>query len=215
MLTLPLPAPPPRRARYARLVGAGLALSALGDALLVWPQHFVPGMAAFAAAHVAYISAFGWGASWPQAGAACYAVSGYFLSLLAPPGALRLLVPLYGLLLATMAWRALAQARGRGLRSGRAAGAAGALLFLLSDTILGYSMFGGALPYSQVSGARGGDPPPPARRPALTPRCAGGGHGHLLRGPAGHRAQRAGPADAPGAAVFLSGAPPPPVGIFP
>lgn len=131
-------------------MGAGLALSALGDALLVWPQHFVPGMAAFAAAHLAYISAFGWGASWPLAGAACYAVTGYFLTLLAPPAGLRLLVPLYAALLATMAWRALAQARGRPRRA-RAAAAAGALLFLLSDALLGYSLFGGAVPYRRVA----------------------------------------------------------------
>lgn len=135
-------------------MGAGLALSALGDALLVWPQHFVAGMAAFAAAHLAYISAFGWGASWPLAGAACYAATGYFLTLLAPPaGGLRLLVPLYGLLLATMAWRALARARaGRGAPSAPAfAAAAGALLFLLSDALLGYSLFGGAVPHRRLA----------------------------------------------------------------
>lgn len=158
------------RARYARLVGAGLALSALGDALLVWPQYFVAGMAAFAAAHLAYISAFGWGASRPLTGAACYAATGYFLTLLAPPGGLRVLVPLYGLLLATMAWRALAQARGRRLRSVHAAAAAGALLFLLSDAFLGYSLFGGTVPYRRVSVAT--PAPRPAPRSPLTFRMS-------------------------------------------
>lgn len=131
-------------------MGAGLALSALGDALLVWPQHFVAGMAAFAAAHVAYISAFGWGASRPLVGALCYAGTGYFLTLLAPPaGGLRVLVPLYGLLLATMAWRAVAQALARPRRG--ASAAAGALLFLLSDALLGYSLFGGTVPHRRVA----------------------------------------------------------------
>ncbi|KAJ8721132.1 hypothetical protein PYW08_006597 [Mythimna loreyi] len=129
------------KSRYARLVAAGLALSALGDALLVWPQHFVAGMAAFAGAHVAYILALGWARRRALAGAALYAATLCFLGCVSPPAGLRALVPAYALLLATMAWRGVA-------RGGAAA--AGALLFLLSDALLGYSLFGGPLPHKQV-----------------------------------------------------------------
>ncbi|XP_072945281.1 lysoplasmalogenase TMEM86B [Epargyreus clarus] len=131
----------PAQRRYARCVAAGLALSAAGDALLEWPQHFVAGMAAFAAAHVAYIGAFGWRPRAAGLALLCFAAAGGYLRLLAPPGALARLVPGYALLLAAMAWRGAA-------RPGRQR--AGALLFLLSDAILGYSLFGGPVPYKQV-----------------------------------------------------------------
>ncbi|KAJ8728481.1 hypothetical protein PYW07_006177 [Mythimna separata] len=132
---------PPHKGGYARCVAAGLALSALGDALLVWPQHFVAGMAAFAGAHVAYIGALGWARRAAGAGAALYGATLCFLASVAPPAGLRALVPAYALLLATMAWRGVA-------RGGAAA--PGALLFLLSDALLGYSLFGGPVPYQQV-----------------------------------------------------------------
>lgn len=120
----------------------GLALSAVGDALLLWPQHFVAGMAAFGGAHLAYLAAWGLRPWRPGLAAALYASTGAYLRLLAPPGALAFLVPVYSMLLATMAWRGVA-------RGGAAA--PGALLFLLSDAILGYSLFGGPVLYKQVS----------------------------------------------------------------
>ncbi|KAJ0172441.1 hypothetical protein K1T71_011591 [Dendrolimus kikuchii] len=125
---------------YARRVAAGLALSALGDALLVWPQHFVAGMAAFGGAHLAYLAAFRLRPRRPALAVALYAATGAYLRLLAPPPALAALVPLYSALLATMAWRGVA-------RGGAAA--PGALLFLFSDAVLGYSLFGGPVPYKQ------------------------------------------------------------------
>ncbi|XP_045504898.1 lysoplasmalogenase [Colias croceus] len=129
------------RAAYARRIAAGLALSAAGDACLVWPQHFVAGMGAFAAAHVAYISAFGLRPRRSLGGAALYGAAALFVRALSPPAALRRLVPLYALLLATMAWRGAA-------RPGQQR--AGALLFLFSDAILAYNLFGGEVPYNQI-----------------------------------------------------------------
>lgn len=125
----------------ARRVAAGLALSALGDALLLWPQHFVAGMAAFAGAHVAYIAALGWARRAAALGGALYGGALLFVWRVAPPPGLRAPVALYALLLATTAWRGAA-------RGGPAA--VGALLFLLSDTLLGYGLFGGPVPCQQV-----------------------------------------------------------------
>ncbi|CAH2088420.1 unnamed protein product [Euphydryas editha] len=127
--------------RYAHCVAAGLALSAAGDALLVWPQHFVAGMAAFAGAHVAYIRAFGLRPRAYGAALALLAAAALYVRAVPAPGALRALVPAYALLLAAMAWRGAARA---GYQR------PGALLFLLSDAILGYSLFAGPVPYKQM-----------------------------------------------------------------
>lgn len=70
-----------------------------------------------------------------------YFATALFLLVLEPPGLLAWLVPLYAALLAGSAWRGAA-------RGGRAAG--GALLFLASDALLAYSLFGGPLPHKQV-----------------------------------------------------------------
>ncbi|KAL0879826.1 hypothetical protein ABMA27_003532 [Loxostege sticticalis] len=135
------PRPRPAQEWYARRIAAGLALSALGDALLVWPQHFVAGMAAFGAAHIAYIAAFRFRPLALHLAVVLYFATALFLLVLEPPGLLAWLVPLYAALLAGSAWRGAA-------RGGRAAG--GALLFLASDALLAYSLFGGPLPHKQV-----------------------------------------------------------------
>lgn len=120
------------RCSYARRVCVGLALSALGDALLLWPQHLVSGMAAFGAAQIAYATAFGCrGASRSVAGA-LYLATALFVWAVAPPVALRAPVALYGALLATMAW--CGAARGGHARTG-------ALLFLVSDAALALRLF--------------------------------------------------------------------------
>ncbi|XP_022128989.2 lysoplasmalogenase [Pieris rapae] len=130
-----------RRGAHARRVAAGLALSAAGDALLVWPHLFVAGMAAFAAAHLAYISAFGLRPLCVRGALLAYGATALFLRALTPPPPLRALVPAYAALLATMAWRGAATPGPQRY---------GALLFLLSDAILGYGLFGGSVPYEKV-----------------------------------------------------------------
>ncbi|XP_050682728.1 lysoplasmalogenase isoform X2 [Leptidea sinapis] len=129
------------RGEYARRVAVGLALSCVGDALLVWPACFVGGMCAFGGAHVAYLAAFGWRPLRAVAALLIYACTLLYLRTLSPPPGLRVLLPAYALLLATMAWRGAARAGSQ---------RPGALLFLLSDAILGYSLFGGDVPYKQV-----------------------------------------------------------------
>ncbi|CAB3232714.1 unnamed protein product [Arctia plantaginis] len=141
VVVLHVAATPSHKAWYARWVAVGLALSMLGDALLVWPQHFVAGMAAFGSAHVAYLAAFGFEQlSW-RVGLGLYAATTAYLSCVSPPAGLRVLVPAYAWLLATMTWR--------GTAKGHKA-AVGSLLFLVSDAFLGYSLFGGPVPYKQV-----------------------------------------------------------------
>lgn len=122
-------------------MAAGLALSALGDALLVWPQHFVAGMAAFAGAHVAYVRAFGLRPRRYGVALALLGGAALFLRAAPPPAPLAAPVAAYALLLAAMAWRGAARA-GPQRR--------GALLFLLSDALLGYGLFAGPVPYGKV-----------------------------------------------------------------
>lgn len=142
---------------FARRVSLALALSALADALLVWPSLFVSGMAVFGAAHLLYINAFGFRPLRPGLGLALYALSAWALSFLAPglSGPLTLGVPLYAVVLVTMLWRAVAQRQ----EPPRAASwsrwlslcpCVGAMLFAVSDTLIGFHMFHNPIPYSQV-----------------------------------------------------------------
>ncbi|KAI5631230.1 yhhN family domain-containing protein [Phthorimaea operculella] len=127
-------------------LGYGLSLSAVGDALLVWPQYFVGGMGAFALAHVAYIAAFGWRPLAPLVAMPAFMGLGCYLWVVRATGLLRILVPVYALVLVTMAWRGAARAQR--VETAISAGVGGAL-FLLSDAALGYSMFEHPLPHSQ------------------------------------------------------------------
>ncbi|CAK1542426.1 unnamed protein product [Leptosia nina] len=126
---------------YARFVALGLGLSAIGDALLVWPQYFLPGMGAFAVAHIAYILAFGWK---PQSYLTLYVIYegvSLYIQAICPPASLSVLVQGYALLLTTMTWHGIVR---KGIQR------YGVLLFLISDAILGYSLFRGTVPYKQV-----------------------------------------------------------------
>lgn len=127
--------------RYARIVGAGLLLSAAGDVLLELPQSFLAGLCAFLAAHLLYLAAFltrerrlrlallppfvAW-----TAGAAAWLWSGL--------GPLRGAVLVYMAAITAMMWRAAAL-------GGPAA--RGAALFGLSDTLIAFGRFGAPLPF--------------------------------------------------------------------
>lgn len=126
----------------ARTVAAGLALSAVGDALLELPDAFLPGLVAFLLAHVAYTVAFvrdaprpAWGLAVPAYawGALAYAYLGPGL------GDMRVPVVIYMLVINTMMWRAGA----RYGRPGALVGAAGAVVFATSDTLIALNKFGG------------------------------------------------------------------------
>ncbi|XP_063832143.1 lysoplasmalogenase TMEM86A, partial [Ostrinia nubilalis] len=101
--------PPPPHVRdqgwYASCVATGLALSMVGDALLVWPECFEAGMGAFALAHLAYLAGLGFRPLALHLAVACHCATAAFLLLLELPGRLAWLVPLYAALLASTAWR--------------------------------------------------------------------------------------------------------------
>jgi uncharacterized membrane protein YhhN len=122
-----------------RLVVAGLAFGTLGDAALLIPAGFLPGMGAFAAGHVCYIAAFGSAGAVSRLRRLWWVPVGYGLLWTVLIGLLwsgldvplRVPILLYSLLLATMAMFAAG--------SGPVA-AVGGLLFLLSDAALGLGL---------------------------------------------------------------------------
>ncbi|XP_044843888.1 lysoplasmalogenase-like [Mauremys mutica] len=130
----------------ARWICWGLMFSSVGDACLVWPQLFIPGMAAFALAHVCYIWALGLRPARP-----------WLLLLLALgwAGAYATLWPClggpyvpavggYSALLAAMAWRALARP------PPHLAVATGSLLFMASDLVLAWDHFCAPVPHARL-----------------------------------------------------------------
>ena len=126
------------------LITLGLALGALGDFALSRPGKpaFLAGMAAFAAGHLAYVAAFwGWRGDTisPLQIVALAALAGLILSTevwLAPrTGDLRLPVRAYTLIIGAMAALAIL------LPPTGARVAAGATLFIASDTLLALRLF--------------------------------------------------------------------------
>jgi sterol desaturase/sphingolipid hydroxylase (fatty acid hydroxylase superfamily)/uncharacterized membrane protein YhhN len=141
-----------QRGRVQRLLVGALVLSLVGDVLL--PANFIPGLVSFLAAHLCYIALFRQDARWFAsrkalvctlvAAAAMYAV---LLPHLAP--VLRVAVAAYAIVIACMA----AQVIGRAavLRDGNAIGvAAGAVVFMLSDSILAIDKFAMPLPMAPL-----------------------------------------------------------------
>ncbi|XP_026278596.1 lysoplasmalogenase-like protein TMEM86A isoform X1 [Frankliniella occidentalis] len=137
---------------FSRRVLLALALSALADALLVWPAHFLSGMAVFGVAHLLYIAAFGFRPLRPVLGLALYALSAWAVSFLVPSltGPLALGVPLYALVLATMLWRAVASSRRPTAPWSGLCPRVGGLLFAASDALIGFHMFHRPIPHSQA-----------------------------------------------------------------
>ncbi len=150
----------PAQPTYRRAVLAGMLLSCVGDIALMLPMDaFVPGLVAFLLAHVCYIVAFRDGLragrgllrQRPAGGLAVLNVLGLWPHLPVP---MRVPVLAYVVVLASMAALALArQWRSRSpvpwKRSARWA-AAGALLFVASDSLLAWDRFAGGLPLASL-----------------------------------------------------------------
>ncbi|WP_158985631.1 lysoplasmalogenase [Lysobacter panacisoli] len=142
--------------RYRTWLLVGLVLSTFGDVFLMLPvDAFVPGLASFLLAHLAYLLALRqrgrWFASlWPFA---LYAlVAGIVLSQLWPglPDALRVPVVVYVVVLAAMAAQALA-VWWRQRDAASASAAIGGACFVLSDALLAWDRF--VVPFAAASAA--------------------------------------------------------------
>lgn len=145
--------------RYRRWIAIGMLFSLAGDIFLMLPTDaFVAGLVAFLFGHVCFIRAllvdtrF---AARPLALLACLAYGGLNLWALWPslPGALHVPVVVYVVVLTTMGGQAVARAwwHERDDIAGPAQwAAAGALLFMLSDTLLAWNRFRLAIPLSAL-----------------------------------------------------------------
>jgi len=143
-------------ARYRRAVLAGLALSLVGDVCLMLPEdRFVPGLVAFLLAHAGYIVAFAPGSSGKARTLAFLVVAAIAAGNLAGllprvDAALKIPVLAYVAVLATMAAFALARAWtpaiAQALPRGARLAAMGAVLFMVSDSLLAWDRFAGGVP---------------------------------------------------------------------
>ncbi|XP_015599351.1 lysoplasmalogenase-like protein TMEM86A [Cephus cinctus] len=140
---------------FSRRILTGLVFSCIGDALLVWPSCFVPGMGMFAIAQIMYIYAFGFKPLNASLGAVLYAMCTLVICILMPGlnGALAIGVPIYTVLLTTMTWRAISRVQffEELWTWTKLCSCAGSICFVVSDTLIGFHHFHRPLPYSQIS----------------------------------------------------------------
>lgn len=141
--------------RTHALLAAALASSLAGDVFLMFSGFFIPGLVSFLVAHLFYVALFKRGQRWfAHRGAfvatLCIGVAIYALLWVGGlPAALRVPVAAYVLVIALMA----AQAMGRASVLRNAPSllvAAGAMLFMASDSLLAINRFVHPLPWSPL-----------------------------------------------------------------
>ncbi len=131
---------------YKYMIITGLVFSLAGDVFLMLPaDRFVAGLVAFLIAHLFYIAAFASEISaliwWPLVPAVIYGIVIY--TVLAPSlGKLKLPVLIYVVGILIMAWLAWERWSQTG-QSGALLASVGAVLFVISDTILAINRFRG------------------------------------------------------------------------
>ena len=161
ILLLAWSAQPVLSTRYRRWISAGIVCSLFGDVLLMLPQDlFVPGLVAFLFGHLCFLAALlgdsrfaarplwllvSWG----------YGAVNLWLLWDSIGAALRLPVIVYVVVLSSMGGQALARAgmfaRRGDVQAGSARRAAiGAVLFMLSDSLLAWNRFHAAIPLSSL-----------------------------------------------------------------
>lgn len=132
---------------YRHWITIGLLFSLLGDVLLEWPANlFVFGLGAFLIAHLAYLVAYLGDSKRlaPLALLLALAIAGSMFTLLANSGLGDLLLPvaLYSLTIGSMLWRAVARLGNSDIATSSAwLATGGALLFVLSDSLIGINRF--------------------------------------------------------------------------
>lgn len=135
------------------LLLAGLAFSLAGDVFLMLPGLFIPGLVSFLGAHLCYIALFRRDAPWFASGRGLAVTLGlagamyaFLFATLPPP--LRVPVAAYAVVIALMAGQAIGRAVV--LRDAASVGvAAGAVFFMLSDSLLAINKFATPLPMAQ------------------------------------------------------------------
>lgn len=140
---------------YQILVVAGLVCSLAGDVFLMLPRdRFVEGLVSFLVAHLFYVAAFragGAGEVSVWAGAALAGYGALMVGLLwGRLGRLRWAVVAYVAVILLMAWLALNRWLGAG-PAGSGLAAAGAVLFVASDSLLAWNRFKGGFRAAQGS----------------------------------------------------------------
>lgn len=138
--------------RYQAAICVGLTWSLIGDVFLMLPRdRFVPGLASFLLAHVAYIVAFASGTplgTVPAVLALLLIAAVPVLRLLWPTlGPMRLPVLLYSATIILMVWRAWGR-RSLLPSPGATLAAVGATLFMISDGLLAVDRFHRPLPFA-------------------------------------------------------------------
>ncbi len=138
---------------YKYMIIFGLVFSLTGDVFLMLPSdRFVAGLVAFLIAHLFYLAAFASEISsliwWPLIPFVIYGIVIY--TILAPSlGRLRFPVLIYVVVILIMAWLAWERWSQTG-QSGGLLASIGAVLFVISDTILAIDRFRGAFKPSRA-----------------------------------------------------------------
>jgi uncharacterized membrane protein YhhN len=145
VLALALTVAEPVSAPYRLAIAAGLVCSLAGDVFLMLPgDRFLPGVASFLLAHLAYLAAFTRDAAFGAFRLLLvpYALVGAVMLLLLwrRLGAMRLPVLVYLVVIVVMAWQAASRAVQLG-SNGALLAAAGAALFVASDASLALNRF--------------------------------------------------------------------------
>ena len=131
---------------YRRWISLGLIFSLVGDVLLAWPGDlFIFGLGAFLCAHLAYLKAYFSDCrrlAWLPLVLAL-GVGAMLLSILISHGLGELLIPVvvYALVISAMLWRALARLGSAVPKRSALLAAAGAISFVVSDTLIGINRF--------------------------------------------------------------------------
>jgi uncharacterized membrane protein YhhN len=142
------------RTRFIQLMIVGLVFCLVGDVFLLYDQAFVMGLAVFLIAHILFASAFivlahrihlSWATAWPLV---CFAVA-YMWFLWPGLGTMKLPVLIYVIAIVLMSWQALGL-HGVLKNAYSKIMALGAILFMLSDSIIAYSRFVDDFMLSQV-----------------------------------------------------------------